>query len=443
MRTFASPGRVAAALVLAACLVHCNLFARFNDCQTDRECPRGQVCNVVRHFCQTDTAEICGNGVDDDQDGLNDSNDEFGACEVSVQPGMHACRDGVWRCQSGALTCRQRTTPLPMERCNDGIDDDCNGIVDDSDACMSNYAAVASGSPMQLGTGSENPDDGPAHDVCLAAFKLDRFEVTVEAYSRFLNSLNPDQVAVGVPAPENSGLTAEHFILVGPGGGQKPYVRLPPDAQDNRSIELSPSEGWRPIDRSAHGLPMLNVTWYGAQAYCVWAGKHLPSEAEWWRATHSANGQRTYPWGSGPLDCAHANLGTGGSAREGSCVGGPSPVDSLAVGANPEQAQGLVGNASEWTFDWLQDTPDRMQNSYFATPPTGGWCSTYPDGPLGPDAGSPLGTADAGYTCLHCKFTRGGDYATPEARANARLYSDPDRTSDTIGFRCAMGGVAR
>ncbi|MFN7134124.1 MAG: formylglycine-generating enzyme family protein, partial [Myxococcales bacterium] len=102
-------------------------------------------------------------------------------------------------------------------------------------------------------------DETPAHEVTLPAFYLDRHEVTVEAFARFLT---------------HAGGALHHH----------------PD----QPIEQVRG-GYLP--RAGSGLqPMRQVTWTAAAHYCAWAGKRLPTEAEWERAASGASG-RPYPWG--------------------------------------------------------------------------------------------------------------------------------------------------
>jgi formylglycine-generating enzyme required for sulfatase activity len=108
-------------------------------------------------------------------------------------------------------------------------------------------------------------------------------------------------------------------------------------------------------------LPIVGVSWYGASAYCSWAGRQLPTEAQWEYAAKNANGFR-FPWGNENLSCKHARyLGCGAS---------PVDVDSLPLGMNLFGVYGLAGNVSEWIND-------RYAADYFVESP-----STDPTGPM-------------------------------------------------------------
>jgi formylglycine-generating enzyme required for sulfatase activity len=204
-------------------------------------------------------------------------------------------------------------------------------------------------------------DEHPQRKITLPAFYIDKYEVTQAAYAEFL-------IGTGrLPRP----------ML------QKLMAGQPPD--------------WG-------RYPIVNVTWYQAREFCAWAGKRLPTEAEWEKAARGVDG-REFPWGNdwdpSKLNAGRAELPTG--------IG---PVGLYEAGRSAYGAYDMAGNVSEWTEDWYQGYPgaDFVSSVYGQTHKAvrgGGWGGV-------------------------------GHYAlTHFYRAAYRDWERPDRTFNDIGFRCA------
>ncbi len=439
-----APAWVGALFALAA--LRCNVVVDFTDCETDRDCRLGERCNAARRYCEVPVAELC-NGVDDDHDGVADADEDFGPCEGPRRPGT--CRDGRRRCVGGAIQCVVRTASTPTEVCFNGVDEDCNGTVDDGANCVVNYPASTS-----VRIGSNNPadgegDDAPEHRVCLAPFSIDKHEVSNRAFLTWLNTLDPTKFMIGrPPAPLNTTRTYGTFVLYNDSATATPnwvpLVLIPQPADPG--YDLSIRRRGTLFETLASGvdtLPVVFATWLAADRYCRWAGKHLPTEAEFFRAMQGDNASRTYPWGNDAPTCARANVAAG--TNRAPCVGRPLPAASLDTGATPEGVFHLYGNVDEWMWDYLDDSPNYDRNNYYMSRAPTAWCAAFPEGPLGPAMGSFINEPGNPMVqrCTRCRFSRGRRYSSDDPRPLIRKWMDADNADPGIGFRCAAGGAAR
>jgi formylglycine-generating enzyme required for sulfatase activity len=220
-------------------------------------------------------------------------------------------------------------------------------------------------------------DEKPQHTVYLDAFWIDRVEVANARYVRFLNALG-----------EHAGACGGHDCAES-------------QVEDKRS-HIVRQEGRYVVELGFDDHPATQVTWYGADAYCRWAGVRLPTEAEWEKAARGVDG-RPYPWGSEAATCSKAQYGDCGATT--------LPTGSRLAGASPYGLLDMAGNVWEWVADWYDP-------AYYASSPG--------LNPPGPTAGER-------------KVFRGGSWGYPPAflRATDRARNRPTYAGFNVGFRCA------
>src|SRR5262249_6946073 len=144
--------------------------------------------------------------------------EDFGPCVPTATTG---CRVGRSRCQGGRMVCVARTPST--EVCSNGIDEDCNGVVDDSALCSVNLPMSATVRIGNDDTSVGEGDDTPAHPVCLAQFSLDLYEVSNDAFVNWLNTLDSTRFKIDrPPTPLNPSFVYGTYLLYNDGTPQAP-----------------------------------------------------------------------------------------------------------------------------------------------------------------------------------------------------------------------------
>jgi len=220
--------------------------------------------------------------------------------------------------------------------------------------------AVVQAGEFIMGSVTGDADEQPVRRIYVDAFSMDRYQVSVGQYAKFLEATSQS---------------------------------APPD--------------WSIMNKSRHqNRPVVNVDWADADAYCTWAGKRLPTEAEWEKAARGTDG-RIYPWGNELPTGLRANS----KKEKWSDHWALTPVGMYEEGRSPYGIYDMAGNVWEWVSDWYD--PD-----YYTSSP-----SKNPRGPL-------RGAS---------KVIRGGSWGSgpKDLRSTDRDTHVPSARGLGTGFRCA------
>jgi formylglycine-generating enzyme required for sulfatase activity/uncharacterized membrane protein YkvA (DUF1232 family) len=302
------------------------------------------------------------------------------------------------------------------------------------------------GGTFLMGSEDFYPEEGPVHEVHVDGFWMDRHTVTNEEFGRFIEATGYVSVAERDPNPADfPGAPAENLV---PGALVFHKSRGSVDLTDYRNWwAWTPGASWRcPLgpQSSTDGIehhPVVHVAYEDAEAYARWAGKELPTEAEWERASRGGLEGKKFTWGDEhfPDGKAMANSWQGEFPWQNLLVdgwAGTSPVGSF-----PPNGYGLfdmAGNVWEWTSDWyVQKHADEVVKA----------C-------CGPSSNPRITSPDKSYDPRQPNFriprrvVKGGSHLCApnyclRYRPAARQPQMIDTGMSHLGFRCIMRTVGK
>lgn len=286
-----------------------------------------------------------------------------------------------------------------------------------------------------MGANDGQPDERPLHDAKVVGFWMDRYEVTNDQFAKFVSDTGYVSTAEKKPeAAQFPGVPEENLV---PGS----VVFYVPERVVSLNNHMQwwrylPKADWRHPEGPESNLtgrgshPVVHVSWFDCVEYAKWAGKRLPTEAEWEYASRGGLEQNPFSWGREKfpkgqwmMNIWQGQFPTENTAQDG--FKGTAPVGSF-----PPNGYGLhdmAGNVWEWVQDWYR--PD-----YYAHSPR--------DNPKGPDD-----SVDPDEPGVAKRVGRGGSFLCSDMyckgyRPSARQKTSPDTGLSHTGFRCVKDAPA-
>ena len=289
------------------------------------------------------------------------------------------------------------------------------------------------------------PDESPVHRVRVQGFWMDRTEVTNDEFARFVDATGyrtvaerpveweelRKQVPAGTPRPPEEMLRPGSLVFTPPAG---------PVALDQPAWwAWVPGACWKHPEGPGTSIegrerhPVVHVAWDDAVAYCEWAGKRLPTEAEWEFAARGGLEGRQNAWGDAPVDPTRCNTWQGRFPDGNTAEDGwtrTAPVGSYAP--NCFGLYDVAGNVWEWCADLYAPDAYALRAA-----------SAVAVDPRGPDRSMDPRNPDAPVSRVH----RGGSFLCNDSycssyRPAARMAAPPDTALAHLGFRCVSDAPA-
>ena len=294
------------------------------------------------------------------------------------------------------------------------------------------------GGAFVMGSDHHYPEEAPAHLIRVNGFWMDRYAVTNKQFQRFVKATGYVTVAERPPKPEDYPGAIPELLVPGSAVFQQP--KQPVNLQTCSWWVYVPGANWRhPAGpgssiKGRDNYPVVHIAYEDAEAYAAWAGKLLPTEAQWEFAARGGLEGAVYSWGNefAPKGKRMANTWEGEFPWQNLK---PRSAGAESVGSYPANGYGLydmIGNVWEWTTDWYRDShPENKKKS----------CCI----PVNPKGGTQEESFDPNIAQAQIprKVLKGGSFlCAPNYCQRYRPAARHPETIDTstchIGFRCVV-----
>ncbi|SFO90309.1 formylglycine-generating enzyme family protein [Salibacterium halotolerans] len=271
------------------------------------------------------------------------------------------------------------------------------------------------GGEFLMGTDDEEgfkaDGEGPVRKVTVSPYYIDAYTVTNREFSRFV-----EETGYRTESEEFGwSFVFYSFLPDNPGVKTQQLPAIPWWYAVGEAYWYQPEGPGSSIeDRMDH--PVIHVSWNDAEAFCRWAGKRLPTEAEWEMAARGGLEQNRYPWGNEltPGGEHYCNIWQGTFPEENTLEDGfKGTAPARSFSANGYGLYNVSGNVWEWCSDWFDTSYEKRESI----------------NPTGPETGDAKVTRGGSYLCHYTYCNR--------YRVAARSSNTIDSSTGNMGFRCA------